>query len=544
MHNHGVDEELDVVVVGAGFAGLYMLHKMREIGVSARAFEAGSGVGGTWYWNRYPGARCDVESIDYTYSFSEELQREWRWSERYPAQPEILRYLNFVADKFDLRRDIQFETRVESAIFDDETNRWVVTTDQGDVVRAQFCVMATGCLSTPKRPGLDGAEIFQGPTYHTGQWPHEGVDFTGMRVGIIGTGSSAIQSIPQIAKQASQLTVFQRTPNFSIPAHNGPIDHEREQWSDTHFAEFRELARQSGFGSSNILNPQLLFDATPEERAAEFERRWQIGGVAFLGSFIDLLFNEQANEIAAEFVAREDPRDRARPRGRGVAHADRPPVRLEAPLRRHRLLRDLQPAERHARRPEDDPDRRVHARRHPHNRRRPRARRDRLRHGLRCDDRRLAQHRHPGQRRRLATRPVGRRTAHLPRADGRWLPEPLHHHRAGQPVGAEQHGHLDRAARGLARGVLHAPARERRRSHRTDRGVRGAVGTARHRDRATSRSSPANSWYVGANIPGKPRVFMPYVGGVAVYRQRCDEVVANGYQGFELTKSQAAAVSP
>jgi len=302
MHNHGVDEELDVVVVGAGFAGLYMLHKMREIGVAARAFEAGSGVGGTWYWNRYPGARCDVESIDYTYSFSEELQRDWRWSERYPAQPEILRYLNFVADKFDLRRDIQFETRVESAIFDDETNRWVVTTDQGDVVRAQFCVMATGCLSTPKRPGLDGAEIFQGATYHTGQWPHEGVDFTGMRVGIIGTGSSAIQSIPQIAKQASQLTVFQRTPNFSIPAHNGPIDHEREQWSDTHFAEFRELARASGFGSSNILNPQLLFDATPQERAAEFERRWQIGGVAFLGSFIDLLFNEQANEIAAEFV--------------------------------------------------------------------------------------------------------------------------------------------------------------------------------------------------------------------------------------------------
>ena len=207
--------------------------------MTARAFEAGDGVGGTWYWNRYPGARCDVESIDYTYSFSEDLQREWRWTERYPTQPEILRYLNFVADRFDLRGDIQFETRVESAVFDERSATWTVTTDKGDSVTARFCVMATGCLSTPKRPGLDGCEIFEGATYHTGLWPHEGVDFTGQRVGIIGTGSSAIQSIPQIAKQAAHLTVFQRTANFSIPAQNGPIDHEREAWSDTHFAEFR-----------------------------------------------------------------------------------------------------------------------------------------------------------------------------------------------------------------------------------------------------------------------------------------------------------------
>ena len=303
-HNHRVDRELDadVVVVGAGFAGLYMLYKLREIGMTARAFEAGDGVGGTWYWNRYPGARCDVESIDYTYSFSEDLQREWRWTERYPTQPEILRYLNFVADRFDLRGDIQFETRVESAVFDERSATWTVTTDKGDSVTARFCVMATGCLSTPKRPGLDGSEIFEGATYHTGLWPHEGVDFTGQRVGIIGTGSSAIQSIPQIAKQAAHLTVFQRTANFSIPAQNGPIDHEREAWSDAHFAEFREVARQSGFGSSNVFNAQSALEVTPEERAAQFESRWETGGVAFLGSYMDLLFNEDANALAAEFV--------------------------------------------------------------------------------------------------------------------------------------------------------------------------------------------------------------------------------------------------
>ncbi|HZZ86743.1 MAG TPA: NAD(P)/FAD-dependent oxidoreductase, partial [Caulobacteraceae bacterium] len=205
-------QTLDAVIVGAGFSGLYMLHRLRQLGVSARVFEAGTSVGGTWYWNRYPGARVDIESQEYSYSFSPELDAEWKWTERYAAQPELLSYLNHVADRFDLRSDIQLETRVTSAVFDEATRRWTVTTDRGDEVSARYCVMATGCLSVPKE-GVEiaGADSFHGPSWHTGRWPHEGVDFTGKTVAVIGTGSSAIQSIPQIAAQAAHVTVFQRT---------------------------------------------------------------------------------------------------------------------------------------------------------------------------------------------------------------------------------------------------------------------------------------------------------------------------------------------
>ena len=231
---------VDVVIVGAGFAGMYMLHRLRGLGMSARVFEAGSGVGGTWYWNRYPGARCDVESMQYSYSFSPELQQEWQWSELFASQPEILRYANHVADRFDLRRDIQFDTRVTSAHFDRATHRWDIRTDRGDQVSARHCVMATGCLSTARMPDLPGIERFTGKTYHTGHWPHEGVDFTGQRVGVIGTGSSAIQAMPVIAQQAAQLTVFQRTPNFSIPSRNGPMT---DDYAGSWKSDYPSLAR-------------------------------------------------------------------------------------------------------------------------------------------------------------------------------------------------------------------------------------------------------------------------------------------------------------
>jgi len=220
------DHHLDAVIVGAGFAGMYMLHKARELGLSARCIEAGGDVGGTWYWNRYPGARCDVESMQYSYEFSDELQQEWDWSERYATQPEILSYAQHVADRFDLRDDIQFDTRVESATFDDTTDAWTVRTDRGDELTARFVVMATGCLSSTNLPDIPGRDSFEGASYHTGRWPHEGVDFTGLRVGVIGTGSSAIQSIPLIAEEAAELHVFQRTPSYSVPAHNRPLDPE------------------------------------------------------------------------------------------------------------------------------------------------------------------------------------------------------------------------------------------------------------------------------------------------------------------------------
>src|SRR5262245_58462171 len=218
-----MDPKMDVIVVGAGFAGLYLLHRLRGLGFSTKVLESAGDVGGTWYWNRYPGARCDIESIDYSYSFDPELEKEWQWSERYATQPEILRYLNHVADKYDLRRDIRFSTRVESAIWDSRELRWRVRTQDGEEIRCRFYIMATGCLSLPKTPDVEGLHRFRGESYYTGRWPHDGVNFTGKRVAVIGTGSSGIQSIPIIAEQAAELTIFQRTPNFSRPAFNGPV---------------------------------------------------------------------------------------------------------------------------------------------------------------------------------------------------------------------------------------------------------------------------------------------------------------------------------
>jgi cyclohexanone monooxygenase len=296
--------EYDVVVVGAGFAGMYTLYRARGAGWSVRVFETGSGVGGTWYWNRYPGARCDVESMEYSYQFSEELQQEWEWSERYAAQPEIEAYANHVADRFDLRRDIQFDTRVLSVTFDETTKRWTVTTDRGDEVSAQFVVMATGCLSSANVPNIAGRDSFVGDTYHTGRWPKEGVDFTGKRVGVIGTGSSAIQSIPLIAEQADHLTVFQRTAAYSVPAHNGPLDPEfvADIKSDYRNFRARNSLQQVAFGSRTPANDVSVFAIDDDARNKEFEARWDRGGFQFLGAFNDLLFDKNANNVAAEFV--------------------------------------------------------------------------------------------------------------------------------------------------------------------------------------------------------------------------------------------------
>jgi cyclohexanone monooxygenase len=304
-------KDVDVVIVGAGFSGLYMLHKLREAGRTARVFEAGTDVGGTWYWNRYPGARCDIESMEYSYSWSKEIEQEWQWSERYSPQPEILEYLNFVADRFDLRRDIAFSTRVESARFDEDTNLWAVTTDSGETVKARFVVMATGCLSSPNKPDFEGEEDFEGETYLTGLWPHEGVDFTGQHVGVIGTGSSAIQSIPIIAEKAASVTVFQRTPNFAVPAHNHPLDPEEAARIKADYAALREEARETraGFIGSNVEHEELALESAPEAVEAELEKRWAHGGLPFMSGYADMGVSLKANDIAAEFI-----RDRIRDR--------------------------------------------------------------------------------------------------------------------------------------------------------------------------------------------------------------------------------------
>jgi cation diffusion facilitator CzcD-associated flavoprotein CzcO len=297
--------ELDVAIVGAGFAGLYMLHRMHQDQRAARVFEAGSGVGGTWYWNRYPGARCDVESLEYCYSFDNDLEQEWDWTERYSTQPEIEKYANHVADRFDLREDIQFDTRVTAASFDETSNRWIVETDRGDRVSAQFLVMGTGCLSSPIMPDFPGTDTFKGESYHTGLWPKDEIDFSGKSVAIVGTGSSGIQATPVIAETAKSVTVFQRTPSFSLPSDNSPLDPAEVADVKAHYTELREINAQRPAALGGRWpkgTEESVLDATVEEREAVLENAWTLGGFTFMQSYPDLALTPEANTIAADFV--------------------------------------------------------------------------------------------------------------------------------------------------------------------------------------------------------------------------------------------------
>ncbi|RII82407.1 NAD(P)/FAD-dependent oxidoreductase [Neopusillimonas maritima] len=294
--------QFDAIVVGAGFGGVYAVYKFRQMGMSVRVLEAGDGVGGTWYHNRYPGARCDIESLDYSFSFSNELQQEWNWSERYASQPEILAYINHVVDRFDLAKDIQLNTRVTGATFNEESNRWLITTEQGETFSAKYAVMATGVLSVHQVPNMKGLETFEKQWFHTGDWPKEGVDVSGKRVGVIGTGSSATQLIPIVAQDAQHLYVFQRTPNYTMPAQNHPMKPDVEkEWKAT-YPERRKFARQSGFGHNQVSNHQSGKEVSNEERRAELERRWDLGGLYMMRAFKDILTDPEVNHEAAEFV--------------------------------------------------------------------------------------------------------------------------------------------------------------------------------------------------------------------------------------------------
>eukprot|EP01043_Picozoa_sp_COSAG02_P076243 COSAG02_NODE_16098_length_1113_cov_1.407298_1_plen_349_part_10 len=297
---------LDAIIVGAGFSGMYMLKKLRELGLRCKVLERGADVGGTWYWNRYPGARCDVPSMEYSYSFDEDLQQEWSWTEVMAGQPEILSYASHVADRFDLRADMQFNTSVMSAHYDEAAGLWRVTTDAGDTLSAQWCIMAVGCLSKPNTPDIPGASDFGGPVYHTGQWPHEGVDFTGVRVGLIGTGSSGIQCIPEVAKEAESLTIFQRTPNYTMPAGNAPLSDEFVADAKAHYTDIRATQRDSaagivgygfGFGGNDMRMPtENILDTTPEQRAAKLEAQ----GWGAVRDWVDIAVDPEANEVACE----------------------------------------------------------------------------------------------------------------------------------------------------------------------------------------------------------------------------------------------------
>jgi cyclohexanone monooxygenase len=540
--------ELDAVVVGAGFSGLYMLHRLRGLGLRTRVLEAGGGVGGTWYWNRYPGARCDVESMEYSYSFSDELEQEWRWSERYPAQPEILRYIEHVADRFDLLRDIQLDTRVTAAVYDEARGRWAIRTERGERYDARFCIMATGCLSSAKMPDLPGLETFEGDWYHTGRWPKEGVDFTGRRVGVVGTGSTGIQVIPVIAEEAEHVTVFQRTPNFSVPARNAPLDPEFERRMKANYVAHRQAARDTVFGNIPTLDfgyPEFGVPPTPgltpavevsaEEREREYERRWRYGGApAMLLAYPDLLVSEEANDTVAEFVRRKI---RETVRDPEVAEKLMP---RDHPLGTKRICVDTDYYATYNR----DNVTLVDVRAAPIQEITPTGLRTseaeyeldaivfaigfdamtgalleidiRGRDGVALRDRWAA-----GPRSYLGLAIAG--FPNLFTITGPGSPSVL----SNMMVSIEQH--VDWIADCLA----HLLERGHERVEATPEAEEAWV---RHVNEVADFTlfPRANSWYVGANVPGKPRVFMPYVGGVGTYRQACDEVAAKGYEGFAL----------
>ena len=528
--------KLDAIVVGAGVAGLYAIYRLRKLGLKVRAYEAGSGVGGTWFWNRYPGCRCDIESMEYSYSFSNELQQEWRWPERYGTQPEILRYINHVADRFDLRRDVQLNTRITSALFDSKTNAWTIKTDNGEVVTAPFCIMATGNLSTPRTPSVPGLKSFKGKLYHTGLWPHEGVDFTGLRVGVIGTGSSGVQLIPHVAKQAKHLYVFQRTANFSLPARNAPLDPEKERKHKAEYPDRRRAAYETPFGIAGYPPPvKSAIEASEEERRRTYAAKWEEGGsINYLYAYTDLLVNKTSNETASEFVREKI---RATVKDPRTAELLCP---TDHPIGTKRLILDTEYYETYNR----DNVALVDIRSAPINE-------------ITLDGVRTANVEYALDVIIFATgfdamtgamKEIDLRTDKGMTIEEKWANGPrtyLGIMMAGFPnlfmiTGPQSPGvksqmilsceqHVDWIADCL--------------QHLRDSGLHRIEPEKAAEDAWVQHTNEvadgtlyplANSWYVGANILGKPRVFMPYVGGVTAYRKKCDEVAAKGYEGFTL----------
>jgi cation diffusion facilitator CzcD-associated flavoprotein CzcO len=527
---------VDVLIAGAGFAGLYMLIKARRMGLNAILLEAEDEVGGTWRANRYPGARVDVQSLEYSYSFDEALQQEWRWSERYASQPELLRYANHVADRFSLRDDICFNTRLTEAMWDEAHRRWSVAANTGRRWSAKFLVMACGPLSTPNMPDFEGLDGFRGQILHTARWPRESVNFDGLRVGVVGTGSSGVQVIPQIARQARELTVFQRTAAYVVPAHNGPLDPAFEARVKADYPGFRRRNRTmpTGFGCENPPNPTSALSASSQERQAMFEERWRIGGFALLGAYGDLMLDERANALAAEFVRGKirgivrDPDIAERLSPRQTIGCKRLCVDssgyYETFNRQNVSLVDVSQV----------PIERV------------------TRDGIVAG----------GREYRLDALVLATgfdaMTGTLTRLDikGRdglpirekWSAGALNYLGlavAGFPnlfniagagsssaftsviLAIEHHvdwiGDCLNWLRGQGRDVIEA----------TGEAEAKWVDYVRARAERTVYLS-CNSWYLGANILGKPRIFMPLPVGFPVYAARCAEVAANGYEGFRV----------
>jgi cyclohexanone monooxygenase len=536
-----VTGQLDAVVIGAGFAGLYMVHRLREQGFSVHGFEQGDGVGGTWYWNRYPGARCDSEIMYYSYSFLTDVEQEWPLKERYPEQPEILRYLEHVADRLDLRKEFTFGARVNSLEYDEAANRWTLRTEQGDTATARYVITAVGCLSTANRPEFPGTDSFAGVSLHTGQWPTEPVDFTGKRVGIIGTGASGIQAIPVIAQTAGHLTVFQRTAQYTIPAENGPLDQQMIALWKKNYPEWRRRGRESQGGIPYVPSTESALEVSEEERVAAFEAGWGAGGFIFAaGIFGDVMSNEEANKTAADFVRAKidqtvhDPKvaEMLKPWGYPLGSKrlpldtnyyetfNRPNVTL-VDLKRT-PIEEITPAGIRTSDGHHDLDMIIYATGF-----------DALTGPLQA-----LGIRGRGGEPLNAVWEAGPRTylglsvpgfPNLFTITGPGSPSVL----SNMPVSIEQH------VEWISDCLAWLRERDLDGIEATEPAT--AAWTQHVQDVAAMTLFPkAASWYMGANIPGKPRLFLPYVGGVGNYRRKCAEVAANGYEGFVLTRTYAA----
>jgi cation diffusion facilitator CzcD-associated flavoprotein CzcO len=530
--------DFDALIVGAGFSGMYQLYCLRDrLGLNVKVLEAADGVGGTWYWNRYPGARCDSESHSYCYTFSKELLETWQWSERYPGHDEIRRYLNHVADRFDLRRDIKLGTRVTGAQYDTKSNRWQVTTAAGEQLTAKFLITAVGCLSTANVPKIPGLDSFKGRWVHTGQWPHEGVDFTGKRVGQIGTGSTGIQAVPVIAETAGHLTVFQRTANYSVPARNVPLTPEFQRYVRENHEDIRRVTHATTNGHPFTIVDRSAFDVTEDERKALYEAAWEKGGLQFRTTFRDLTVDKAANDTAAEFLKQKIRDIVADPvtaeKLADIDHpyaAKRPPIDtnyFEAFNRENVSLVDVRSDPIEAITPTGI--RLCSGAEHPLDMIVFATGFDAMTGPLLAlnisgsDGLPLAKAWEAGPRNYLGLQAPG--FPNLFTITGPGSPSVL----CNMPVPIEQH--CEWISDCIAHMRTHNLERIEAEPDACDRWIEHVNVAAN----ATLLPFANHSWYLGANVPGKPRVFMPYAGGMAHYRQHCADIAAKGYEGFKLS---------